>query len=77
MSVLWFRSDRWGSVLELILYLDDPLSVLPGVVIFTILAQNVSYELQLLRWVTQPLHYHTSMVPEGNEDINRSNTRYD
>lgn len=44
-------------------YLDDPLSVLPGVVVLCILAEDVGDELQLLWRVIQPLHHHTPVMP--------------
>lgn len=44
-------------------YLDDPLSVLPSVVVLCILAENVCDELEFLRGVIQPLDHHTSVMP--------------
>ena len=44
-------------------YLDDPLPVLPGVVVLCVLTENVCDELQLLRGVAEPLHHHASVMP--------------
>lgn len=43
--------------------LDDPLSVLPGVVVLSIITQHPCCQLKLLRRVFAPLHKFLSMVP--------------
>lgn len=59
---LLFKPDSKSNT-----YLDDPLSVLPGVVVLCILAENVRNELQFLGGVIQPLYHHTSVMPGRKE----------
>lgn len=44
-------------------YLNDPLSVLPGMVVLCVLTENVCDELQFLRGVVQPLNHHAPVMP--------------
>ncbi len=51
------------TTLDLDLYLDDPLPVLPRVVVLGILTKNFCYKLQLFRRVVQPLDHHPPVMP--------------
>lgn len=51
-------------------YLDDPLSVLPGVVVLSVLAEDVGDEFQLLWRVVEPLHHHSPVMPARGKELN-------
>lgn len=51
-------------------YLDDPLSVLPGVVVLSVLAEDVGDEVELLRRVVEPLHHHPPVMPARGKALN-------
>lgn len=44
-------------------YLNDPLSVLPRVVVLGILNEDLRCELQLFRWIIKPLNHHAPVMP--------------
>ena len=72
-NYLWFQTvishilfEKLVYILQLIItkvkVLNNPLSM-PGVIILCILIKNISNKLKLLRWVSQPFHEHSPVLP--------------